>query len=144
MRKTTKKGLKAIETKLDKEYQNFFRKLCADFGITSQYSDEPMQVCHHPIEKSRSAILRYYPPNFVPLTHGEHANISLSRGDNTVMNRINLKRGIGWIEMIENLKNKTISKDWKYYSDARIQLEEMKERREELVKNYKEKGYFFL
>jgi len=143
MRKTTKKGLKAIENKLDKEYQDFFRSLCSDFGIKSEYSGKEMSVSHHAREKSRSALLRYNPINFIPLTTAEHAEHHLSRGDSKIMNTIYLKRGVEWAKEIEK-GNQTISKDWKYYSDARIQLEEMKENRELLANNYKEKGYFIL
>ena len=141
MRKQTQKGLKVLENKLDKEYQDFFRSLCEEYNIKSEYSGKKMNVSHHAREKSRSALLRYNPINFIPLTTAEHAEHHLSRGDSKIMNKIYLKRGVEWAKLIEE-GNKTISKDWKYYSDARIQLEEMKERREELVKSYKEKGFF--
>ena len=142
MRKQTKKGLKAIETKLDREYQDFFRDLCWHFGIRCEISGEIMELCHHYIEKSKSGALRYNLINFVPIIQKVHCAIHMSKGDSTNSNKIVLHRGIKWALQIELLRNTTISKDWKYYSDARIQLEKMKERREELVKSYKEKGYF--
>jgi hypothetical protein len=144
LRKIGNKGLKKIERKLDYEYQCFFRELCGEYNIRSEYSGLPMEVCHHPREKSRSAFMRYFLPNFVPLTNAEHAEHHLSRGDSKIMNRVYIKRGVDWALQIELLKDATISKDWKYYSDARIQLENMKENRELLANNYKEKGYFIL
>ena len=141
LRKIRNKGLKKIERKLDYEYQCFFRELCGEYNIRSEYSGLPMDVCHHAREKSRSALLRYSLPNFIPLTTAEHAEHHLSRGDSKIMNTIYLKRGVEWAKLIDK-GNQTISKDWKYYSDARIQLEKMKENREKLVENYKKKGYF--
>ena len=142
MRKQTKKGLKATEDKLDREYQDVMREICWEFGITSEYSGKKMEVCHHPREKSRSASLRYNLINFVPLTHNEHAEHHLSKGDSKIINRIYLKRGRAWAKEIEKLGNQTISKDWKYYSDARIQLEWIKENKEKVAEVYKKYGYF--
>ena len=142
MRKTTKKGLEALGKKIDREYQDFFRELCWDNEIVCEVSGGRMNVIHHFIKNKRSGYLRYNLINFVPLTNGSHCAIHNAYGDGGVINKIVSKRGIKWANKIDKLKDKTISKDWKYYSDARIQLEEMKERREELVKSYKEKGFF--
>ena len=142
LKKQSTKGLKAIETKLDREYQNEIRLICEMFGIKSEYSGLKMEVSHHAREKSRSAVLRYNLIDFIPLTTNEHAEHHLSKGDSKIMNRIYLKRGVEWAKEIEKLGNQTISKDWKYYSDARCQLEWIKEHRKEVAEAYKKYGYF--
>lgn len=144
LKKQTKSGLKKIETKLDREYQNEIRLICEMFDIKSEYSGLPMEVSHHAREKSRSAVLRYNLIDFIPLTTNEHAEHHLSKGDSKIMNRIYLKRGQAWAEEIERLGNQTISKDWKYYSDARIQLEWIKEHRKEVAESYFKNGYFMI
>ena len=144
LKKKTKNPTKKLEEKLDREYQDFFRELCHQFGITSEYSGKQMEVCHHHIEKCRSALLRYNLINFVPITNGEHTEISLSRGDGSIMNRVISKRCQRWVNLIEKLRYKTIPKDFAYYEKAQQQLEYMKSHKKELVASYLKNGYFSL
>lgn len=142
LRKHTKNPTKRLEEKLDKEYQDFFREVCWEFGIVSEYSGKRMEVCHHHIEKSRCATLRYNPINFIPLTTGEHTEHTLSKGNGRIINRVIFKRGQGWIKKIEQLAHKTISKNSDYYKKAQEQLEYMRLHKKELAETYFKKGYF--
>jgi hypothetical protein len=142
LKKQTKKGLKSIETKLDREYQDEIRLICWEYDIRCEISNEIMELCHHYIEKSKSGALRYNLINFVPIIQKVHCAIHMSKGDSTNSNKIVLRRGIKWALQIEILRNTTISKDWKYYSDARCQLEWIKEHRKEVADSYFKYGYF--
>jgi hypothetical protein len=145
LKKQSNRALRRIETRLDKDYQDFFRELCEKYNITSEYSGKKMEVCHHPILKSKSANLRYNPINFVPITNGEHSQIHhFSPGNNEIMNRVYIKRGIKWAKALEKLQIPSVMKDLLYYAKYRDQLEEMKLHREELVNNYRKLGYFKL
>lgn len=144
LRKTSKRELSILEKRLDREYQDFFRELCWEYNITSEYSGKRMEVCHHYREKSRSAFLRYNPIDFVIITQGEHSEHHLSKGDGKIMNKVILKRGQKWVREIERLAQVSVMKDKKYYENAEKQLELLKENKEQLVANYKSLGYFTL
>jgi FtsZ-interacting cell division protein YlmF len=143
LRKTSKRELAVLEKKLDREYQDFFRELCWENNIRSEYSGKKMEVSHHYREKSRSANLRYKIINFIPLTTGEHSEHHLSKGDGKIMNRVIAKRGQEWVKEIEKLSQVSILKDKKYYEEAEKQLELLKANKEPLVNNYKKLGYFY-
>ena len=142
LKKQTKKGLESIGKKLDREYQDLFRELCREYDIKCEVSGIEMNVIHHFIKNKRSGYLRYNLINFVPLSNGSHCAIHTSYGDGGVINKIFSKRGKEWSNEIDRLKDITISKDWKYYSDARCQLEWIKEHRKEVADSYFKYGYF--
>ena len=61
----------------------------------SLLSGQPTQVMHHFVPKSVSSALRYYWPNLIPLTNGEHMRLHQS-GDPSYEQSIMDKKGKDW------------------------------------------------
>lgn len=141
IRKVSKRKLPIA--KMDRAYQDFFRSLCAEFGIPSEVSGEPMEVCHHYIEKSKSAALQFDPINFVPLTHREHSQHHLA-GDPTIIATVALKRGEEWLKEINERRKNTETRDKEWLFKAQLSLEglDTPKGRKALAQHYKKYGWF--
>lgn len=85
-------------------------------------TDEPTQVAHHHVHKSKSNALRYYIPNLIPLTHTSH--LALHMNESYWASKIVQIRGIAWFEELERIKQTTVKTDIYWYIQNHARLTE--------------------
>lgn len=89
-------------------------------------SEAPTEVAHHHVHKSKSLILRYYLPNLIPLTNGEH--VALHQNESYWASRIVKIRGMEWFDDLERRKNQTVKADVHWFISQLAYLEDVKAR----------------
>ena len=136
-----------LKAKTDRDYQDFFRELCFDYDIKSEYSGLPMEVCHHPREKISCAALEFDVRNFVPLTYQEHEQIH-NAGNPEIMEVVGGKRGAEWKDALDKVVRDSKAdrgiRTIEWYQEKAEDLKTLKENRQELVAMYRCRGYFAL
>ena len=76
--------------------------------------NNPTQVAHHHVHKSKSNALRYYIPNLINLCNSCHC--ALHQNESYHASRIIKIKGLKWFDDIERIKNQvTVKTDWIYY-----------------------------
>jgi hypothetical protein len=83
----------------------------------SLLSGLPSNVQHHFVPKSVSARLRYYWPNLIPLTNGEHLRLHQS-GDPSYELRIIEIKGQDWWKDLQEKKREIIKVNQAYYKEV--------------------------
>lgn len=76
--------------------------------------NNPTQVAHHHIHKSKSTRLRYEINNLVPLCHSCH--LALHMNESYHASRIVEIRGLDWFRDLERMKNEIVKADVLWYS----------------------------
>lgn len=83
--------------------------------------NNPTQVAHHHVHKSKSTRLRYEMDNLINLCHSCH--LALHMNESYHASRIVEIRGLDWFRKLEKMKNEIVKADIIWYSQ---QLEKLK------------------
>ena len=142
LKKKGKNPKRKLQEKIDRDYQDFFRSLCAEGNIKCEISGAEMELCHHFIPKSQSTNLRYDIENLVPVSGAVHSKFQF-RPD--IPNLIIIgRRGLKWAESIRQKADIPAQNTITWLTEQEVKLEYLKIRKEDLIKNYKKLGYFKL
>lgn len=110
------------EDLLRRKADALFQQVCKQLKPKSIISGQPTEVIHHRIRKSESNNTRYYIPNGVPLTNGEHDSIH-ARGQSVELD-IDAMMGEEWCNDLRE-KRRVINKlSTEYLEDIIIKLKE--------------------
>lgn len=114
-----KNEITKLQNKADKLLTPGIKKLNPKCEVCNQ----PTEVAHHWIEKSRSLNLRYDKRNLIPLCHSCHAKIH-NRFGNSVVGGLNVaekiiqKRGKRWRNQMDKDGRKIVKKTTDFYHKA--------------------------
>ncbi len=109
VKRTKLPSIKTMRTKCDNLLTPIIKKMYPNCLLTGA----PTEVAHHHVHKSKSAALRYYIPNLIPLTGSAH--VALHHNESYWASKIVQIRGIEWFEDLEREKRREMKIDVHYY-----------------------------
>ena len=118
LRKKSKRGMKPMKDKADRQLQDHYR---------FTYPDEKCESCggkyhimHHFVEKSQSSRLRYEHENLIFLCNPCHFRHHRT-GDASIMAKVILRRGEKWLKNLMTLKREYLDINKKSFLEAIIE-----------------------
>lgn len=85
--------------------------------------NNPTQVAHHHVHKSKSTRLRYELDNLIPLCH--HCHQRLHHNESYWASKVVEQRGIEWFKKISKLGEESVKADVHYYIANRDRLQRL-------------------
>lgn len=101
LRKVSKRPTKALGDRADRALQDWYR--AKNEFRPCEACNRKFELCHHFIEKSQSASLRFDEDNLIFLCSGCHFRHH-GTGDQTIMAKVILGRGQAWLKRIMKRK----------------------------------------